>query len=152
MQQKEPWRFTHPNIRHEFFPEVIRYANERGIQVHAYIGKNSFNGCEFRNNATIYAGGAAEMLPFAPGVDECWDAMIGRIIELGFNGFVFEDPEANQRSNQNAPCFETFWKPWGENYGYGSVADGPEQAAAGSAHRILHVALSHLRRQDPQNG
>jgi hypothetical protein len=46
--KKEPWRFTHPNIRREFFPEVIRYANERGIHVHAYIGKNSFNGCEFR--------------------------------------------------------------------------------------------------------
>lgn len=120
-QQKEPWRFIHPNIRHEFLPDVIRYANERGIQVHAYIGKNSFNGCEFRKNGAIYAGGAAELLPFATGVDEYWEAMIGRIIDLGFNGFVFEDPEANHVPNQNAQSFETFWKPWGEKYGYSSV-------------------------------
>lgn len=121
-QKKEPWRFVHPNIRREFFPEVIRYANERGVQIHAYIGKNSFNGCTFRNNKEIYAGGAAELLPFAPGVDEYWDAFISRIIELGFNGFVFEDPESNHVPNQNAQCYETFWKPWAEKYGYSSVA------------------------------
>ena len=69
-KQKELRRFTHRNIAQEFYPEVIRYANERGIKVYAYIGKNSFNGCDFRNNPEIYAGGAAEMLPFAPGVAE----------------------------------------------------------------------------------
>lgn len=127
--KREPHRFTHPNIKREFFPEVIRYANQRGVQVHAYIGKNSFNGCSFRNNAAVYAGGAAEMLPFAPGVEEYWSAFIGRILELGFNGFVFEDPEANHVPNQNAQCYKTFWEPWAAKYGYSSVkqtnADGP---------------------------
>lgn len=120
-KKKEPWRFTHPNIRREFFPEVIRYANQRGIQVHAYIGKNSFNGCKFRENRAIYAGGAAELLPFAPGVDEYWGAFINRIVDLGFDGFVFEDPESNHVPNQNAQCYETFWKPWEQKYGYSSI-------------------------------
>ena len=120
-KQKEPWRFTHRNIAREFYPEVIRYANERGIKVYAYIGKNSFNGCSFRNDPKVYAGGAAEMLPFAPGVAESWDAFIGRIVELGFNGFVFEDPEANHVPNQNEQCYQTFWEPWASTYGFSSV-------------------------------
>ena len=89
--KKEAWRFTHRNIRSEFYSRVIRYANERGIQVYAYIGKNSFNGCRFRDDPKLYAGGAAELLPFAPGVAEYWEAIVSRILELGFNGFVFED-------------------------------------------------------------
>ena len=120
-KQKERWHFTHRNIAREFYPEVIRYANERGIRVYAYIGKNSFNGCNFRNDPKVYAGGAAEMLPFAPGVAEYWDAFIGRILELGFNGFVFEDPEANHVPNQNEQCYQTFWKPWEAAYGFSSV-------------------------------
>src|SRR6266567_161818 len=122
-KRKELRRFTHKNIAKEFYPEVIRYANERGVKVYAYIGKNSFNGCNFRNNREIYAGGAAEMLPFAPGVDEYWDAFIGRILDLGFNGFVFEDPEANHVPNQNEHCYRTFWEPWGSTYGFSSVRE-----------------------------
>jgi hypothetical protein len=120
--KKEKHRFTHRNIAHEFYPDVIRYANERGVKVHAYIGKNSFNGRSFGSNAATSAGGAAEMLPFAKGVEEYWDAFIGRILELGFNGFVFEDPEANHVPNQNAECWKTFWEPWAKTYGYTSVA------------------------------
>jgi len=122
-RRKELRRFAHKNIVKEFYPEVIRYANERGVKVYAYIGKNSFNGCNFRNNREIYAGGAAEMLPFAPGVDEYWDAVIGRILDLGFNGFVFEDPEANHVPNQNGQCYRTFWEPWGSTYGFSSVRE-----------------------------
>lgn len=119
--KKEPRRFTHRNIKNEFYPEVIRYANARGVQVHAYIGKNSFNGRAFGNNAETNGGGAAEMLPFAPGVEEYWDAFIGRILEIGFNGFVFEDPEANHVPNRNAQCWKTFWEPWATTYGFQSV-------------------------------
>ena len=122
-EKKEKHHFTHRNIAHEFYPEVIRYANERGIKVHAYIGKNSFNGRAFGNNAALSAGGAAEMLPFAPGVEEYWDAFIGRILEIGFNGFVFEDPEANHVPNQNEQCWKTFWEPWAKKYGYKSVKE-----------------------------
>jgi hypothetical protein len=121
--KKDKHRFVHRNIRREFYGDVIRYANERGVKVHAYIGKNSFNGCAFKNDPKRYAGGAAEMLPFAPGVREYWDAFIGRILESGFNGFVFEDPESNHVPNQNEQCWKTFWEPWAKEYGFKSVAD-----------------------------
>ena len=103
--QREKHHFVHRNIQREFYPEVIRYANAGGsVKLHAYIGKNSFNGRAFSSNAAIYSGGAAELLPFAPGVEEYWDAIVGRILEIGFNGFVFEDPEANHVPNQNEEC------------------------------------------------
>ena len=64
-----------------------------------------------------------EAIPFTPGVHEYWDAFIKRILELGFNGFVFEDPETYHVPNQNAQCYKTFWEPWAEKYGFKSVAD-----------------------------
>jgi len=113
-------RFTHRNIQKEFWPELARYAHERGVRVYAYIGKNSFNGGYLLHHPETNAGGAAEMLPFAPGVAEYWDAFTGRILESGFDGFVFEDPEANNVPNQNEECYRTFWEPWAERYGFHS--------------------------------
>lgn len=121
--KKESYRFTHKNIQKEFLPELIRYANDRGVQVHAYIGKNSFNGTYWISHPEMNGGGAAELLPFAPGVHEYWDAMIRRILQIGFNGFVFEDPEAYHVPNQNAECYKTFWEPWAKTYGFNSVAE-----------------------------
>src|SRR6185436_5580664 len=120
--RKEPWRFTHPNIRKEFLPELVRYANDRGIQIYAYIGKNSFNGTYGLKHPEANAGGAAELIPFAPGVENYWDAFISRILDIGFNGFVFEDPEAYHVPNQNEQCYKTFWEPWAKTYGYSSVS------------------------------
>jgi hypothetical protein len=51
------------------------------------------------------------------------EAFIRRIIEIGFNGFVFEDPEARHVPNQNALCYQTFWEPWAKTYGFKSVAE-----------------------------
>ena len=124
--RKEPYHFTHRNIRKEFLPELIRYANERGVQVYAYIGKNSFNGSLWRTRPETNCGGAWELLPFASGVHEYWDAFIGRILDIGFNGFVFEDPEAYHVPNQNEQCWKTFWEPWAKTYGFKSVADTDE--------------------------
>lgn len=119
--RKEPWRFVHPNIRQEFFPEVIRYANARGLAIYAYVGKNSFNGGYLLHHPEANAGGAAEMLPFHPAFDSYVDAFLGRLLELGFNGFVFEDPESYHVPNQNEACYRTFWAPWAETYGFSSV-------------------------------
>jgi len=124
--QKTPRRFVHGNIRRQFLPELIRYANERGIRVYAYIGKNSFNGGYILHHPEANAGGAAEALPFAPGVHEYWDAFIGRIIGSGFNGFVFEDPEAYHVPNQNDECYRTFWAPWAGTYGFHSREETDE--------------------------
>jgi len=121
--EKTPYRFIHRNIKREFLPELIRYANERGIGVYAYIGKNSFNGGYILRHPETNAGGAAEAIPFAPGVHEYWDAFIGKILESGFNGFVFEDPEAYHVPNQNEECYRTFWEPWAETYGFHSRAE-----------------------------
>lgn len=120
---KRPHRFVHRNIQSEFLPELIRYANERGVKVYAYIGKNTFNGTYSLKHPDANAGGAAELIPFHPGVHEYWEAFIRRILEIGFNGFVFEDPEAMHVPNQNAQCYETFWAPWAETYGFHSVAE-----------------------------
>lgn len=121
--EKVGYRFVHRNIEREFLPELIAYAHERGIQIHAYLGLNSFNGGYIIHHPEANAGGAAEALPFAPGVTEYWDAVIARLLELGFDGFVFEDPEAYHVPNQNAGCWETFWRPWAEMYGFRSVEE-----------------------------
>jgi hypothetical protein len=122
--QKTPFHYTHRNIKHEFLPELIRYANARGVQVHAYIGKNTFNGTYLQRHPEAQAKSLVrEAIPFTPGVHEYWDAFIGRIIELGFNGFVFEDPETYHVPNSNALCYTTFWEPWAKKYGFKSVAE-----------------------------
>jgi len=122
--QKTPRRYVHPNIRQEFFPDVIKYANARGIKVHAYIGKNSYNGTYIQQHRESNAQSpVAEALPFAPGLEDYWRAFIKRIIEIGFNGFVFEDPEAYHVPNQNEECYRTFWQPWAGEYGFSSVGE-----------------------------
>lgn len=121
--KKTPYRFVHKNIKKEFLPELIRYANQRGIKVYAYIGKNTYNGTYGLKHPDANAGGAAELIPFHPGVHEYWDASIRRILQIGFNGFVVEDPEENHVPNQNELCYKTFWEPWAKKYGFKSVAE-----------------------------
>src|ERR1700749_3611240 len=82
--KREKHRFVHRNIQREFYSRVIAYANDRGVKVHAYIGKNSFNGKAMASTAPTAGGGAAEIVPFEAGVAEYWDAFIGRIMEIGF--------------------------------------------------------------------
>ncbi len=122
--QKTPRRYVHPNIRQEFFPDLIRYANARGIKVHAYIGKNTYNGTYIQKHRESDAQSPmAEALPFSPGLEDYWRAFIRRILELGFNGFVFEDPETHHVPNQNEECYRTFWAPWSRQYGFSSVIE-----------------------------
>lgn len=121
--RREAYCFVHRNIRHEFLPALIRYANERGIRIYAYIGKNSFNGTYGLRHPDANAGGAAELIPFHLGVQEYWDAVIKRLVGIGFNGFVFEDPEALHVPNQNEACWHAFWEPWAKTYGFKSAAD-----------------------------
>ena len=131
---KERRRFVHPNIKHEFYPEVIRYAQERGIKMYAYTAINSFVGGYLLHHPDAGAGGAAELLPFHPGVDRYVDAFLARLVEMGFDGFVWENPEANHVPNQNADCYRTFWEPWAATYGYSSVAETNQNAAPLGVH------------------
>ena len=132
--QREARRFVHPNIRREFYPKVIRYAQERGIRVYAYTAINSFVGGYLLHHRDTGAGGAAELLPFHPGVDRYVDAFLGRMVEMGFDGFVWENPEANHVPNQNAQCYRTFWEPWAKTYGYASVTETNQNAAPLGVH------------------
>ncbi len=122
--KKTPRRYVHPNIHREFFPGVIQYANARGIRVYAYIGKNTYNGTYIQKHCESDAHSpVAEALPFTPGLEDYWRAFIRRILEIGFNGFVFEDPEAYHVPNQNEECYRTFWAPWSGKYGFSSVVE-----------------------------
>jgi len=132
--KKERRRFVHRNIQHEFYPEVIRYAQERGIKMLAYTAINSFVGGYLLHHPHAGAGGAAELLPFHPGADRYVDAFLGRMVEMGFDGFVWENPEANHVPNQNAECYRTFWEPWARNYGYSSVAQTHQNSAPLGVH------------------
>jgi hypothetical protein len=122
--QKTPFHYTHRNIKKEFLPELFRYANARGVQVHAYIGKNTYNGTYLQRHPEADAKSLVkEGIPFTPGLREYWSAFIKRILEQGFNGFVFEDPETYHVPNQNELCYKMFWEPWAGKYGFRSVAD-----------------------------
>ena len=132
--KKERHRFVHPNIKQEFYPEVIRYAQERGIKVYAYTAINSFVGGYLLKHPDASAGGAAELLPFHPGVDRYVDAFLRRMVDMGFDGFVWENPEANHVPNQNAQCYKTFWEPWARTYGYSAVSQTDQNAAPLGVH------------------
>ena len=132
--KKERRRFVHRNIEHEFYPEVIRYAQERGVKMLAYTAINSFVGGYLLRHPEAGAGGAAELVPFHPGVDRYVDAFLGRMVEMGFDGFVWENPEANHVPNQNSQCYRTFWEPWARTYGYASVAQTQQNAAPLGVH------------------
>jgi hypothetical protein len=122
--RKTPFHYRHRNIKQEFLPRLIQYANARGIQVHAYIGKNTFNGTYLQRHPEAASKSLVkEAIPFVSGVHDYWDAFIRRIIELGYNGIVFEDPETYHVPNQNARCYQTFWAPWAKTYGFKSVAE-----------------------------
>lgn len=112
--------FTHPNLLQPFLPEVIEYANRRGIDVYAYVGLNSYSGGyavrhpEMRtvlseqlrkaghvNNYDALCSSRAE-------VREYLIASVKQIEQLGFNGLVFEESEEVQWFCQCASCQDTY--------------------------------------------
>jgi len=97
--------YTHPNLRKPFLTELIRYANERGIEMYAYIGMNSYSGgypVVHPDSRTVLSDDLR-----AQGVVNNYDSMcpsredvrrylirsVQRVEELGFNGLVFEESE-----------------------------------------------------------
>ena len=106
-------RITHPNIEHEFLPTLIRYAQDRGIRVNAYIGLNTFDGG--------YAREHPEARPFA---SESWDYMLDlsnaaareylrdsvrRIMQMGFDGVTFEMIELPSSVCTKSACIPKYW-------------------------------------------
>lgn len=108
--------FTHPNLRKPFLQELIRYANDRGIEIYAYIGMNSYSG----GYPVVHPESRSVLSPelIAAGHVNNYDSMctsrvdvrdyllasVKRIEELGFDGLVFEESEEVQWFCQCAEC------------------------------------------------
>lgn len=97
-------RYSHPNIIEEFLPELIKYANERGIEVYAYFGLNTFNGgYAVAYPESRYISSDPErfrqfkynLCPSRDDVVEYLTKSVRKIIEIGFNGIVFEESEGS---------------------------------------------------------
>ncbi|GIO15932.1 hypothetical protein J19TS2_54870 [Cohnella xylanilytica] len=109
-------RFTHPNLRKPFLEDLIRYANERGIEVYAYIGMNSYSGGypvvhpESRSvlSPELVAAGHVNnydsLCTSREDVRRYLIASVRRIEEIGFDGLVFEESEEVQWFCQCSEC------------------------------------------------
>jgi hypothetical protein len=95
-------RYTHPNIVKEFLPDLICYAHDLSINIHAYIGLNSYSG----GYANIYRGKRMQMPQGSKFINdfdtlclsdkdtiEYLKASVRRITGMGFDGIIFEESE-----------------------------------------------------------
>jgi hypothetical protein len=104
-------RMTHPNIEREFLPALIRYAQDRGIRVNAYIGLNTFNGGYAREHPE------SELLPGKTyALDLSNEAArqylrdsLQRIMQMGFDGVTFEMIELPSSVCTNPACISKYW-------------------------------------------
>ena len=96
--------YTHPNVTDEFLPDVIRYANARGITVLCYGGLNTFNGgYSLAHPESRYRSDDPEkfhqfrynLCPSREDVKRYFDASARRILQLGFNGLLLEESEGS---------------------------------------------------------
>jgi hypothetical protein len=98
-------RYTHPNVQHEFLPRMIRYANDRGIDVYCYFGLNTFNGGYAlahpesryfsKNPEERFHQFRYNLCPSREDVRRYLEASTRRLVKLGFNGFVLEESEGS---------------------------------------------------------
>jgi hypothetical protein len=97
-------RYTHPNITDEFLPRLIRYANERGIEVYCYFGLNTFNGGYakahpesrfYSTNPEKFGQFKYNLCPSREDVIAYLERSVRKLLEIGFNGIVFEESEGS---------------------------------------------------------
>ncbi|OXS58849.1 hypothetical protein B1A99_12850 [Cohnella sp. CIP 111063] len=112
--------FTHPNLRKPFLEEIIRYANDRGIDMYAYIGLNSYSGGypvahpESRGQLSRelldqgHVNNYDSLCASRKDVRDYLIASVKRIEQLGFNGLVFEESEEVQWFCQCEACKEKY--------------------------------------------
>jgi len=95
-------RYTHPNVTNEFLPRLIKYANERGIEVHCYFGLDTFNGGYamahpesryFSTNDGKFRQFKYNLCPSREDVIIYLQRSIRKLLDIGFNGIVFEQSE-----------------------------------------------------------
>jgi hypothetical protein len=110
---------THPNIVHEFLPALIRYAQQRGIRVNAYIGLNTFNGGYIFNHPeaglflpkqwkNIYGRNYALDLT-NDSVRRYLRYSVRKIMQMGFDGITFEMDELPASVCAKPGCVIKYW-------------------------------------------
>lgn len=118
-------RMTHPNVEREFLPEVIRYAQARGIRVNAYIGLNSYNGGYLYHHPEThpFLPDQAASAGRQPGQTYHYDEMdlshaavrkylrdsVQRMMRMGFDGVTFEMNEGVTTVCTKPACIPLFW-------------------------------------------
>jgi hypothetical protein len=115
--------YTHPNVADEFLPELIRYANDRGITVLCYLGLNTFNGGyalahpESRyqsDDPSKYHQFMYNLCPSRPDVRRFFDATVRRLLEIGFNGILLEESEGSGFC-ECGPCRRAYYGKSGDS-------------------------------------
>ncbi len=110
--------YNHPNIVNEFLPDLIKYAHKRFIRIFAYIGLNSYNG----GYSNVYKDRRA--VPPSEKYYNNFDFLclsdernvdylkksIKRIVEIGFDGIIFEESEENYWYCNCEKCKERYLK------------------------------------------
>lgn len=112
--------YTHPNLVEPFLSDIIRYANERGVDIYAYVGLNSYSGgyaVKHLDKRTVLSdelkakGHVNTYDSLCPSHEEVRQYLISavkRIEEIGFNGIVFEESEETQWFCQCDQCREKY--------------------------------------------
>jgi len=97
-------RYTHPNVTNEFLPRLIKYANDRGIEIYCYFGLDTFNGgyavahpesCYFSTNPEKFRQFKYNLCPSREDVISYLERSVRKLMDIGFNGIVFEESEGS---------------------------------------------------------
>ena len=149
--ESENWvevAYMHPNVAHEFLPQLIRYGHSLGILFFAYIGLNSYSG----GYSNAHREKRMKMPPDSKFIND-FDSLclsvpatvdylkycMQRVVEQGFDGIDFEESEEAFWYCDCEQCKETFWQG----------AKTPEEALHHANTYLLKILYVELKRIKP---
>lgn len=112
-------KYTHPNISEEFFSRLVRYAHLLGIDIHAYIGLNSYNGGYsniFKDKRMKLPSGSRFINDFDTlclsdeSTIDYLEKSVKKIVNLGVDGIIFEESEESFWFCNCDRCSKTYIK------------------------------------------
>ena len=149
--ESENWvetEYLHPNVAHEFLPELIRYGHSLGIGFYAYIGLNSYSGgysnahrekrMKMPENSKFVNDFDSLCLSDPTTIDYLKYCM-QRVVAQGFDGIDFEESEEAFWYCGCDRCKATFWKN----------AATPEEALHHANTYLLKILYDELKRIKP---
>ncbi len=149
--ESENWMeiaYMHPNVAHEFLPELIRYGHSLSISFFAYIGLNSYSGgysnthkekrMKMPENSKFINDFDSLCLSDPTTIDYLKYCM-QRVVEQGFDGIDFEESEEAFWYCNCPGCREHFWKR----------AKTPEEALHHANTYLLDILYRELKRLKP---